>query len=236
MRRVNIRAAFAGEPSFASEASGYDESDEAVVLEVRGGELYVIVPQGTAEEAILDRAGTVRGTLHLENERVLTFEIQDGAVGAFFEHEDANLHSRRQEGSGLFAVSPASSSPGQARARDLMRTDVVAAAPDTPVEALAALLSFHHISGVPVVADGRLVGIVSQADVIARQGRTAGDIMTREVAVVGEDTPLATVITLLTQRHIRRVPVVRGDRLVGIISRGDVMRWVAGQRVSSSPS
>jgi CBS domain-containing protein len=116
-----------------------------------------------------------------------------------------------------------------------MRTEVVTATPATPVEELAALLSFHSISGVPVVEGDRLVGVVSQADVIARQGRTAGEIMTREVAAVSEDTPLSTVITLLTQRHIRRVPVVRGQQLVGIISRGDVMRWVAGQRSASHP-
>lgn len=237
MRRVNIRAAFAGEPSFASETSAHDESDEAVVLAVRGGELYAIVPQGTADDAVLDRAIMLRGTLHLENEHVLTFEIQDGAVGAFFEHEDAHLHSRRQAGSGLFAFAPPPSAPaGEARARDVMRTEVVTATPATPVEELAALLSFHSISGVPVVEGERLVGVVSQADVIARQGRTAGEIMTREVAAVSEDTPLSTVITLLTQRHIRRVPVVRGERLVGIISRGDVMRWVASQRSPTEAS
>ena len=104
MRRVNIRAAFAGEPSHGSEISAAEESDEAVLLAVRGGELTLVVPRDTADPQVLGAATCLRGTLHLENERVLSFEIQDGAVGAFFEDEAADLHYRReaQGGVGLF--------------------------------------------------------------------------------------------------------------------------------------
>ena len=233
MRRVNIRAAFVGEPSHASELSAAEDSDDAVALTVRGGEITVVIPQSAADGDVLGAATCLRGTLHLENERVLTFEIQDGAVGAFFEDEAADLHYRRQEQGGVGLFSLGSSGPGTAaapvRARDLMKTEVITVEPSLPAQAAAELLAFHRVSGLPVLDNGRLVGVVTEVDVIGKQGNTVAEIMTPNVVTVQEDTPARELATLLTSRGYRRVPVVRGDQLVGIVSRGDMVRWVASR-------
>jgi predicted transcriptional regulator len=233
MRRVNIRAAFVGEPSHASELSAAEDSDDAVALAVRGGEITVVIPQGTDDGGVLGAATCLRGTLHLENERVLTFEIQDGAVGAFFEDEAADLHYRRQEqgGVGLFSLGSSGPRTGGTTvlARDLMKTEVITVEPSLPAQAAAELLAFHRISGLPVLDHGRLVGVVTEVDVIGKQGNTVAEIMTPNVVTVQEDTSARELATLLTSRGYRRVPVVRGDQLVGIVSRGDMVRWVASR-------
>jgi CBS domain-containing protein len=232
MRRVNIQAAFVGEPDAEQEGLAAEPSDEAVCLTIRGGEVLIVVPEGTSDDGVLDAAGTIRGTLHLENERVLTFEIQDGAVGAFFEHEAATLHDRQeaQGGVGLFSLPSSHSRLAGAGVltRDLMRTEVVTSVPSMPVEEVTALLSFHHFTGLPVMDGDRLVGVVSEADVIGKDGSTVGEIMTREVVAVADDTPAEEVARILTDRGIRRVPVVRDGRLVGIVSRSDIIHWLAG--------
>jgi hypothetical protein len=69
MRRVNIQAAFIGEPTGTTEGLDTTESDEAVALRVRGGELTLVAPAATPDDRVLDRASLLRGTLHLENER-----------------------------------------------------------------------------------------------------------------------------------------------------------------------
>jgi CBS domain-containing protein len=231
MRRVNIRAAFVGEPSYDSDSRSAEDGDEAVSLVVRGGELTAVVPQDTADGDVLEEATILRGTLHLENERVLTFEIVDGATGAYFEHEAADLYSRRQESGtiGLFSVpaSPSQRTSGPVLARDLMRTTLVTIGPQATVEEVARLIAFHQISGVLVLDGDRLAGIVSEADVIGKQGRTVADIMTPDVIGVAEDMPAEDIARLLTERRIRRVPVVRDGRAIGIITRGDIVRWVA---------
>src|SRR5205823_12640921 len=135
--------ALLGEASLGSEGLHAASSDAAVSLNVRGGEVTVVVPEGTPDDGVLAAASTVRGTLHLENERVLSFEIQDGAVGAFVEDEPVDLHYRReaQGGVGLFTLS-ASPTPGIAAsvlARDLMKSEVITVPPDLPVQAAAEL-------------------------------------------------------------------------------------------------
>ncbi len=142
------------------------------------------------------------------------------------------------------------------RATDVMTHTVITVGPETLVQDLAKLLSDRGISGAPVVdANGKLVGIVSEGDLLHRSeigtqrqqprrtswwlshfasdtardyikahGRTVGDIMTRDVASVTEETGLAEIATLLETRRIKRVPVVRDGRLVGIISRSNLVR------------
>lgn len=142
------------------------------------------------------------------------------------------------------------------RATDVMTHTVITVGPETPVQDLAKMLSERGISGAPVVdADGKLVGIVSEGDLLLRSelgtqrpqtrrtswwlshfatdsardyikahGRTVGDIMTRDVAAVTEDTSLAEIATLLETRRIKRVPVVRDGTIVGIISRSNLVR------------
>src|SRR5918995_4831633 len=109
MKRVNIRESFVGEPSPGQEflsrtlnalgaESKDDEGSEALMLAVRGGELTIVVPAGLADARAVQEAETIRGVLHLENERVMTFEIQAGATGAFYDDEPAAFHRSQSEG------------------------------------------------------------------------------------------------------------------------------------------
>ncbi len=144
------------------------------------------------------------------------------------------------------------------KARDIMTSPVITVAPDTSVKDIAELLFERRISAVPVVEQGRLVGLVSEADLLHRQeigtdrGATSGswwlrlfraepspaeyiksharrarDIMTPEVATVTPDTPIAEIATLLETRRIKRVPVIDEGRLVGIVSRSNLVQALA---------
>ena len=141
------------------------------------------------------------------------------------------------------------------RVEDVMTADVVTVGPETSVHKAARLMTDHGISGLPVVdADGRLIGIVSEGDLIAgvatpRTRRwwqrfledpaalareyqkavatTVGDVMTVAVVSVSPDLPIEAAARILYDRGLRRVPVVRGTRLVGILARGDVVKAVA---------
>ncbi|MBK9944518.1 MAG: CBS domain-containing protein [Kouleothrix sp.] len=116
--------------------------------------------------------------------------------------------------------------------REIMTSAVISVPADSTIEDAARILARHRISGLPVVtSDGALVGLVTEYDFISKQGQTVSDIMSRGVISVTEDTDVEEVSHLLTNRRIRRVPVLRGDRLVGIVSRSDLikqiaMRWV----------
>jgi CBS domain-containing protein len=140
------------------------------------------------------------------------------------------------------------------KARDLMTPDVVSVAPNTPVMGVARLLAERHISGVPVTdADRKVLGVVSEGDLIKQvsgrhddspgffkslfadpakmaqqyvksHGRTAADIMTPNPLTVTEDTPAGDIAELLDKEHIRRVFVTRDGRLVGVVSRADLLR------------
>src|ERR1700682_3641429 len=133
MRRVNIEAAFVGEGGDSDTGD-----DEGLALAVRGGEVVLVLPAGTAEDRAVHAASMLRGSLRLETGRVLTFEIHDGAVGAFFEDESAELFDRR-EGTPADGLSSVSTKPADrpsfggaealhgavATVRDVMTTDVV---------------------------------------------------------------------------------------------------------------
>lgn len=140
------------------------------------------------------------------------------------------------------------------RVRDIMTTDVLTVARDTPVRQIAALLLERRISAVPVIdAERRVVGIVSEGDLthrvesgtersrprwlelisdarqLAREfvkshGCRAADVMTHRVVSVTEDTHVAEVARVLGARRIKRLPVLRDGRLVGIVSRADLLR------------
>ena len=243
MRRVNIQAAFLGE------GGGSDTGDEeGLALSVRGGEVVLVLPAGTSDERAVSAAGMLRGSLRLETGRVLTFEIHDGAVGAFFEDEPAELFDRREAApsDGLSSVSarPAHASFGgavalrnaAATARDVMTASIISVTPEDSVDEAARLLAFHHLSGLPVCADGRVVGVVSEADLIGKSGAIVRDVMTTPAITVGESTTLERVAEELTRQRIRRLPVVgpRGE-LLGIVSRRDVLRWAASRVKEVSP-
>jgi CBS domain-containing protein len=152
------------------------------------------------------------------------------------------------------------------RAADVMTTEVITISPDASVLELAKLLSDRGISGVPVVdADNRMLGIVSEGDLLHRaeigtdrrperrrswwlemvaterdeaaardyikaHGRLVRDIMTKDVITVTETTELADVASLLEQKNIKRVPVMRDAKVVGIISRANLVRALAATK------
>ena len=241
MRRVNIQAAFLGE---GGDSETGDE--EGLALAVRGGEVILVLPAGTSETRAVAAAATLRGSLRLETGRVLTFEIHDGAVGAFFEDEPAERFDER-EASPADGLSSVSARPAHresfggaealhgaaATVRDVMVTNVVSVSADDSVDEAARLLQFHDISGLPVCDGRRVIGVVSEADLIGKSGSTVGAVMTSPAVTVPEATSLEQVAQVLTQQRIRRVPVVDAQgQLVGIVSRRDVLHWAAS-RVSA---
>ncbi|HLY32490.1 MAG TPA: CBS domain-containing protein, partial [Ktedonobacterales bacterium] len=116
------------------------------------------------------------------------------------------------------------------RARDIMTHEVISIRPEATVHDAARLLSDYSISGVPVLApDGRMVGIITQADLISKEGKTVADLMTTRVISVSEDTSVDEVAQLLTSNRFKRLPVVRGERVVGIVSRADIVRMIASR-------
>lgn len=119
-----------------------------------------------------------------------------------------------------------------ATAGALMSHPVITVAPDTALPDVASTLRSNGISAVPVVDnDGAVVGLVSEYDLLAREGSTASDVMTRGVVSVDTHTDVAHVRHLLVERKIRRVPVLDHGRLVGIVSRGDVVALLATEWV-----
>ncbi|HEX6817664.1 MAG TPA: CBS domain-containing protein [Ktedonobacterales bacterium] len=116
-------------------------------------------------------------------------------------------------------------------ARDIMTHEVIAIDPNATVQDVARLLSDYHISGVPVLDEQRMVGIVTEADIIGKEGETVAQIMTPRVVSVREDTPVDEVAQILTSNRFKRVPVLRGERVVGIVSRANIVRMIASRWV-----
>lgn len=109
-----------------------------------------------------------------------------------------------------------------------MSARVVVISSDTPLGEVAEVLRTNQISGAPVVGpDGALLGLVSEYDLLAKSGKSAADVMSTSVISVSPDTPVADVRHMLVGRRIRRVPVVAGGEVVGIVSRGDVIALMA---------
>lgn len=113
--------------------------------------------------------------------------------------------------------------------RELMTTDVVTVAPGDPVELAVELLLARRFTALPVVDGGRLVGVVSEADLLGdriagRRGpRTVGAVMTRAPVTVPVDATVGDVVALVAEQGLRMVPVVDGPALVGVLSRGDLV-------------
>lgn len=143
------------------------------------------------------------------------------------------------------------------RAHQIMTRHVITVATGAPIVEAANSMLQNHISGLPVVDDaGKLVGIVSQGDFIRRaeigtqrkrgrwlklllgpgkvasdfvheRGRKVGEIMTLDPCTVTEDATLEDVVRLMEQNNVKRLPVMRGDRLVGIVTRSNILQAVA---------
>ena len=112
-----------------------------------------------------------------------------------------------------------------------MTTGVISVSPSDSVDEAARLLTFHDISGLPVCDGSRVVGVLSEADLIGKSGATVDEVMTTPAVTIPETTSLEQVARQLTQERIRRLPVVDASgNLVGIVSRHDVLLW-ASRRV-----
>jgi CBS-domain-containing membrane protein len=143
-------------------------------------------------------------------------------------------------------------------ASDIMTSPVISVGPRTPVGEIAALLFENRIGAVPVVDECRLVGMVSEGDLLHRHeiatepperagswwlrlfgdersaadyvkshARLAGDVMTQRVVGVGAETPIAEIAALLETHRIKRVPVLRGGTIIGIVSRANLVQAIA---------
>jgi CBS domain-containing protein len=116
-------------------------------------------------------------------------------------------------------------------ARDIMTRTVATIHPEASAQEAAQLLYQKRISGAPVVdADDNIIGIITEADIISkvnREGLRVADIMSHEIIAVGEEAPVNEIAALLTERKIKRVPVVCDGKLVGIVSRADIVHAVA---------
>jgi CBS domain-containing protein len=116
-------------------------------------------------------------------------------------------------------------------AGELMTTEVITASISTTRLELARLLLEHNIGGVPVVDEGgALIGMVSGYDVISKEGATTGEIMSRGVVSVSPSSSSDEIVHLMGLHGIRRVPVLDGGRLAGIISRSDLLRHYVGTK------
>ncbi len=139
------------------------------------------------------------------------------------------------------------------QAKDVMTRNVISVEPDSTVLQAARLMLLHHISGLPVIDQaGKLVGVLSEGDFLRRQetrtekrrsrwleflmgpgrmaaeythshGSKVSEVMTDEVQTVGEDTPLEDIVELMERHRIKRVPVLRADKVVGIVTRSNLM-------------
>ena len=141
-------------------------------------------------------------------------------------------------------------------AKDVMTVNVISVAQDSPMHEVVGLLLKYRISAVPVVdSAGKVVGIISEGDLLRPEGanaagtkrpwwleavyhgqtvdyekskaRTADAVMTRDVVTVDDDMPLNEIAGLLERHHIKRVPVTRDGRLVGIVSRANLLHALA---------
>ncbi len=110
--------------------------------------------------------------------------------------------------------------------KEVMTTDVISFSEETPVNEIADRLANAHITGGPVLtSDGFVVGIVSEVDVFSKKGALARDIMSPQVISITEDTGIDEAARLLAGERIRRLPVLKNGRLVGLISRSDVLEF-----------
>ena len=113
-------------------------------------------------------------------------------------------------------------------AKDIMTRDVVTVSAALAVKELAKVFLKNRISGAPVVdKKGKIIGVVSEADILAKKGKQVKNIMSRKVIQVDEETAVEEVASLMTHHNIKRVPVMEEGKLLGIVSRADIVRAIA---------
>jgi CBS domain-containing protein len=146
-------------------------------------------------------------------------------------------------------------------ARDIMTPDPVTVEPEVSVTDAAHMMVTRRVGALPVVKDGKMVGLVTEGDLIMQDakvhfptylsllggyifapgasdrfesalrkavGATVADVMTAEPITVAPEALVTDVATLLVERDVARVPVIEGDRLIGIVTKSDIVRSLAG--------
>ncbi|MPZ75381.1 MAG: CBS domain-containing protein [Deltaproteobacteria bacterium] len=113
-------------------------------------------------------------------------------------------------------------------AKDIMTRDVITVGPTITIKNLAMILIKNQISGVPVAGkNGKIIGVVSEADIVAKKGKDVRTIMSTNIISVTEETPVEEIAKLMTTHRIKRLPVMRGEDVVGIVSRADIVSAIA---------
>lgn len=147
------------------------------------------------------------------------------------------------------------------KARDIMTTNVVTVSPETDIAEAVRLMLERQISGVPVIDNsGRLAGILTEGDLMRRAELVTGrqswwinpmsspeqeakayvkahglkvkDVMTKEVVTIDEQEPLDRIAMVLEERGIKRTPVMRNGKIIGIVSRANLLRSLAAKKTS----
>lgn len=145
------------------------------------------------------------------------------------------------------------------KAKDIMETSVITVGPETTIKELADILTENKFSGVPVVEDGKVIGIVTEGDLLHKEvspklpnlfpalggfanikefekynedmkklsAVKASEIMTTKLELVDEDTDVKAIASIMISKNINRVPVVKDGKLVGIVSRADVLKTLS---------
>jgi CBS domain-containing protein len=153
------------------------------------------------------------------------------------------------------------------KASDIMVADVITVGPDNTVQDVAEILLARRISGLPVIdPHGRLVGLVSEGDLLRRaeagteherswwlrllmgreslaaeyvreHSRKVADVMTRHIIAADPDTPVGAIAALLERNRIKRVPILDDGKVVGIVSRANLLQALAamGDRATAQP-
>lgn len=118
--------------------------------------------------------------------------------------------------------------------RTIMSTDVVSVSRHTPIEEVIELLVDRDITGIPVVnEDGTLAGIVTEKDILSLLSDlryacgTVEQYMTRDVVAFDIDDDFIAICECLMKNHFRRVPILADGKLVGIVSRRDIIKYIA---------
>src|SRR5919106_4470932 len=105
-------------------------------------------------------------------------------------------------------------------AKDIMTKEIITVGPTTSVKKLAMTLVKNQISGAPVMdKNGKIIGVVSEADIVGKKGKDVKAIMSKKVISVTEDAPVEAVARLMVTHKITRLPVMRDDEVIGIVSR-----------------
>jgi CBS domain-containing protein len=149
--------------------------------------------------------------------------------------------------------------------RDIMSTRVISIAPDASVLEAIRLMLQNHISGLPVIdSSGAVVGVITEGDFLRRgetgterkrprwlefllgpgrladeyvktHGRQVNDVMTREVVTIAEEAGLDEAVDIMERRRIKRLPVVRGGQVIGIVSRANLLHALVGLAAAAPP-